>query len=264
MGRIYHRRNPGRVETGKATDEKEKDKMKTHLSRLLDAPALAIAMLVDAALVGISLFIVAPGPIEKIGMVLLALVIVLFSVRGWVIGGKMGRGLWVCFALASFFLDLSFALVSTDVQSLNVQDSELSRLTAKVDEAEAQTASLQAQYDAAGTRATMDQLDEQIKTAEAKADKYRQSRQERLSRVESGQSKVITSAALSTAIYDAASSGQPGRITWLIVFALVFAGLQLTMITAATATFSQTAPPVVKESLTTQTAGGSELPRNPR
>jgi hypothetical protein len=206
--------------------------MKHHLTKLLDAPALAIAMLVDAALVGISLFIVAPGPLEKIGMVLLAVVVVLFSVRGWVIGGKVGRGLWICFALASFFLDLSFALVSTDVQAVAVHDAELDRLTAKVD-------ALQAQYDAAGTRATMDQLDEQIKAAEAKAEKYRQARQDRLGRVESGQSKEITSAALSTAIYDAASSGNPGRITWLIVFALIFAGLQLTMITAATSAFAK-------------------------
>jgi hypothetical protein len=112
-------------------------------------------------------------------------------------------------------------------------------LTAKVDAAEIQVAALQAQYDAAGTRATMDQLDEQIKAAEAKAEKYRQARQDRLGRVESGQSKEITSAALSTAIYDAASSGNPGRITWLIVFALIFAGLQLTMITAATSAFAK-------------------------
>ena len=214
--------------------------MKAHLSKLLDAPALGIAMLVDFALVGISLFIVAPGPLEKAGMVLLSLVVVLFSVRGWVIGKRMGKGLWVCFALASFFLDLSFALVSTDVQAVAVSDSELERLTDKVDQAEKQVLDLQAQYDAAGTRATMDQLQSQIDTAEAKAEKYRQERYERLGRFESGGSKEITSAALSTAIWDAASSGKPGRITWLIVFALIFAGLQLTMITAATATFSKT------------------------
>lgn len=212
--------------------------MKDKLHKLLDTPALAAAMLVDFALVGISLFVIAPGPIEKAGMVLLALVVVLFSVRGWVIGNRLGKALWVCFALASFFIDLSFALVATDVQAQATVDQELVRLTEKVDEAEKSVVDLQGQYDRAGTRATMDQLQAQIDTAEAKAAKYRQDRESRLNRFESGGSKEITSSALSTAIPDAIASGKPGRITFLVLFSLIFAGLQLTMITAASASFA--------------------------
>jgi len=217
--------------------------MTNKLHRLLDTPALVIAMAVDLALVGISLIIIATGTIEKIGMALLALVVVLFAVRAWVKGGTMGKVLWAFFALSAFFLDLSFVLVVTDVQSTSTVDAELERLTAKVDGAEKAVADLQAQYDAAGTRATMDQLDEQIKTAESKAETYRQTRQERLGRVEAGETKPITSAALSTAIWDAGTSGKPGRVTFMILFAMIFAGLQLTMITAATSSF--TSKPVV-------------------
>jgi len=42
--------------------------MTNKLHRLLDTPALVIAMAVDLALVGISLIIIATGTIEKIGM----------------------------------------------------------------------------------------------------------------------------------------------------------------------------------------------------
>jgi hypothetical protein len=213
--------------------------MTNKLHRLLDTPALVIAMAVDLALVGISLIVIATGVIERIGMALLALVVVLFAVRAWVKGGRMGKILWACFALSAFFLDLSFVLVVTDVQSTATVDKELERLTARQDAAEAQVAALQQQYDAAVSRATMDQLADQIKIAEQKGEAYRRDRQERLGRVEAGETKPITSAALSTAIFDAASSGRPGRITFLVLFALIFAGLQLTMITAAGASFAE-------------------------
>lgn len=212
-----------------------------HLHKILDTPALVAAMVVDFALVGISLFVIAPGTIEKIGMVLLSLVVVLFSVRGWVIGKPLGKALWVSFALASFFIDLSFALVATDVQATATVDTELIRLTDDVKQADAAIADLQQQYKAAGTRATMDQLQEQITVAQAKADKYRSDRAKRLDRFESGGSKEITSTALSTAIWDAMASGKPGRITFLILFGLIFLGLQLTMITAATSSFQHAA-----------------------
>jgi multidrug efflux pump subunit AcrA (membrane-fusion protein) len=208
-----------------------------HLHKILDTPALVAAMVVDLALVTICLVVAAPGTIEKIGMALLAVVVVLFSVRGWVIGNRIGKALWLCAAIGSFFLDLSFALVATDVQATATVDTELVRLTNDVQEADAALADLRQQYKAAGTRATMDQLQDQITVAESKADKYRSDRQKRLDRFESGGSKEITSAAISTAIYDALTSGKPGRISWLIVFALFFAVLQLTMITAATSSF---------------------------
>jgi len=204
---------------------------------IFDRPALAIAVIVDLMLVGISLFVIAPGPIEKVGMSMLSIVVVLFAVRGWVIGGKLGKALWICFAAACFFIDLSFALVATDLQGEKVVDTELVRLTEKVDKAELEVSDLQRQFDEANNRSTLDQLNEQKKAAESKAETYRIERQNRLSRFESGGTKEITSTALSTAIFDAATSGKPGRVTFLVLFGLIFAGLQLTMITAATSSF---------------------------
>lgn len=55
----------------------------------------------------------------------------------------------------------------------------------------------------------------------------------------------VKSAALSVSIYTAATSGQPGRLTFLVIFGLLFAGLQVTMIAAASETKKHATAPIV-------------------
>jgi|GEM_PF-6921971 len=158
----------------------------------------------------------------------LSLVVVLFGVRAWIKGNKV---LWAMFAFIAFFFDLSFVLVSTDVQSKSTgPDTELVRLTTKQDEADADVRDLQRQYDEAGKRETMDQIYEQLKAAREVAAGAKKDRGERLRMAEQAH-PPITADALFSAIPDAV---KPKRWIPLTVFAILFAGLQLTIVSAAT------------------------------
>lgn len=213
--------------------------MKSKILSLLDAPALIVAMVVDMVLVGLALWIIGPGLLEKIALCLLGAVAVLFAVRAWLKGGAMGIALWVMFAAVAFFLDLSFSLAATD-PALLPKAPDTSKIEVALTAADARVQFLQADYRAAVNRATMDQLDGQIKAAQAVADGYRAD----LRATGSGQTGYldrVTAGVLSVAIYTAASSGDPGRLSFLVLFVLLFAGLQLTMVTAATETKKQAA-----------------------
>lgn len=212
--------------------------MKTKILSLLDGPALIVAMVVDMILVGLGLWIIGPGLLEKIALCLLGVVAVLFAVRAWLKGGPLGVILWGIFALSVFFLDLSFMMAATD-PALDVPDTELTRLESEAAKADAAVDTLRADYRAAKTRATMDQLDGQIEAAQAVADSYRAEYRGRWIAAQWGRVTSVKSAALSVSIYTAATSGQPGRITFLVIFGLLFAGLQITMITAASETKKQ-------------------------
>lgn len=208
--------------------------MKNRLLNLLDAPALLVAMIVDMALVGLALWIIGPGLLEKIALCMLGAVAVLFAVRAWLKGGALGYALWAMFAAVAFFLDLSFALAATD-PALVPKAPDNSKLDLALTGADARVSTLQADYRAAMNRATMDQLDGQIKAAQAVADGYRADLRA-ASNPQSGSLDRVTSASLSVAIYAAGMSGDPGRVSFLVLFILLFAGLQLTMVAAATET----------------------------
>jgi hypothetical protein len=158
----------------------------------------------------------------------LSLVVVLFGVRAWIKGNKV---LWAMFAFVAFFFDLSFVLVSTDVQSQTTgPDTELVRLTTKQDEADKDLRDLRRQFDEAQKQETMDKLQEQILISESKANIAKRDRDERMQATEHAK-PPITADALFSAIPDAI---KPKRWIPLVVFGILFSGLQLTIISAAT------------------------------
>lgn len=198
------------------------------LNKILDGYGLIVALAIDILIVGICFVVVSPGPVEAIAMGALSLVVVLFGVRAWIKGNKV---LWAMFAFVAFFFDLSFVLVSTDVQSQQAgPDTELVRLTTKQDAADLAVSDLQRQYDEAGKRETMDQIFLQLAEARRVAAEAKKDRDARLQLKENAK-PPITAEALFTAIPDAI---KPKRWIPLLVFAILFSGLQLTIISAAT------------------------------
>jgi hypothetical protein len=212
------------------------------LNVLLDSAALIIAVLVDLTLNVICMVTIAPGPLEKIGFAAIAFVVVLFAIRSWILGNKW---LWVMFVLVSAFFDLSFTLIATDVQTtaqavvVTVEtDSELVRLTEKSDAARAALKDLREQYRLAMRRDTLRELDDQIKAADVVAAQAEAARVSRIARIESGelnaQAREQRSSISATMIFGAIPEAvSKGRWVPIIVFALIFSGLQLVMITAA-------------------------------
>jgi hypothetical protein len=199
------------------------------LNRILDSYGLVVALVIDILIVGICFLVVSPGPVEAVAMGALSLVVVLFGVRAWIKGNKV---LWAMFAFVAFFFDLSFVLVSTDVQSQATgPDTELVRLTTKQDEADRAVSDLQRQYDEAAKRETMDQIFAQLETARGVAAEAKRDRDRRLNQTEHAK-PPITADALFMAIPEAAI--EPRRIIPLVVFGILFSGLQLTIISAAT------------------------------
>ncbi len=212
------------------------------LNVLLDSAALVIAVIVDLALNVICMITIAPGPLEKVGFAAIAFVVVLFAIRSWILGNKW---LWAMFVLVSAFFDLSFTLIATDVQTtaqavvVTVEnDAELGRLTVKSNAAQTALQDLREQYRLAMRRDTLRELDEQIKAAEVVAAQAESARASRIARIESGelnaQAREQRSSISSTMIFGAIPEAvRKGRWVPIAVFALIFSGLQLVMITAA-------------------------------
>jgi energy-coupling factor transporter transmembrane protein EcfT len=218
------------------------------IQKLLDGYALIAAMIADIGILLVCFIVVSPGPVEAVGMSILSLVVVLFAVRAWIKGGFLGKSVWAMFALVAFFFDLSFVLVSTDMQTQTAQsktvDSELIRLEAVSKRALDSLDKAQLRYDDAlnrgNSKSTLDAIKSTLDAAQGNFDNAEKLYQSRLVKSESGltqsEHRQLSADSLSTAIYDAATSGKPGRITFLILFGLLFLGLQLTMVTAANST----------------------------
>jgi hypothetical protein len=219
------------------------------LNVLLDTVALIIAVCVDLILNVICMLILAPGPLEAVGFVAISFVVVLFAIRSWLKGNKL---LWAMFALVCFFFDLSFTLISTDVQTKSQSvtitaetDSEYQYLQAKAKDAQAALIDLRSQYRAAYRRETMDELDAMIQDAQRVAMATDQARTTRRQMIESGelnaqatrQRATITAEMIFGAIPSAVVKA---RYIPLAVFALIFAGLQLVMVTAASSGINKT------------------------
>ncbi len=213
------------------------------LNKLLDSVALTVAVAVDLVLNIICMAILAPGPLETVGFVAIAVVVVLFAVRSWIIGNKL---LWALFALVCFFFDVSFSLISTDVQTESrsvvitaENDTEFKDLQRQVQESTTTLTDLRKQYREAYRRETMDELNRQIEAEEKRRSSIEVMRKDRLSRIESGelnrQIRETRSQITAEMIFGSIITAfKKGRFIPIVVFSLIFAGLQLVMITAAT------------------------------
>lgn len=204
--------------------EKPKKTMHDVMDVLVDSGSLWFAVAIDLVLNGIGFWIIGPDPIMKVGMLCVSVIIVLFSVRAWI---KRDKLLWAMFALVTSFMDTSFVLLATDVQSENLAvDTELIRLTSALSASEAylkQLQDLQVTKEAGYAN--------QIKDQTAVVQTARSERQSYLDKPKK-ESGGMSAKRVATAIPDAVMSGSWDRWIFLAVFLTVFLGLQMTIVSA--------------------------------
>lgn len=128
------------------TEEVPKESIMAKVSKVtdwaVDSGTIAVAVILDLALSGLTLWIMGPSDLEKIGFVAVAFIIVLFGLRALVVGRFR---LWLMCAVISSFLATSFVLVGIDYQTnLTADDRELTKLEKAEESAGAYLAELQA------------------------------------------------------------------------------------------------------------------------
>lgn len=197
------------------------------LDSLTDKGSLWFAVIIDLILNGIGFWIIGPDPIMKLGMVCVSVIVVLFSVRAWIKGNKV---LWLNFALVASFMDISFILLATDVQSQNAsQDTELTRLIDQADKDQKYLEALQAKQleKGSGYKDQITQATASRDNSNAALERYRANQGTTMvGHYQMSASKVFT------AIPDAIMSGRWDRWIATIILTMVFAGLQFTIISA--------------------------------
>jgi hypothetical protein len=194
----------------------------------VDSGALTLAVIIDLILNAIVFWTISPDWITGIGMVCLSFIVVMFSLRGWVKGGWQGRTLWAVFAVVATFSDISFALSVTDLQSRSSGvDTEMVRLTDKVDHDQVTLDKLLEGYTEVGTgyRTELTVRQSAIEDARKALQASEQSRKEYVKKEPAMDSKAVFEA-----IPDAVTDGRWIQLTF---FFLMFIGLQLTIISAA-------------------------------
>jgi hypothetical protein len=200
-------------------------KLPPRIESAIDAAGLLIALAVDLVLNIICFAVLAPDMLTKIAFISIGIMIVLFVFRSWAKGFIFA---WIIFVSVVFFFDYSFVLEATRTQanSTTVEtDGELSRLTAKADAAAAQVLALQAEHAISTRPETLADVKGQIETAQSNVRQYEAERKARIRLIESGNASIkIKSSAIFEAIPNAWSDR---RYIPLVVFALVFLGLQL-------------------------------------
>jgi len=244
----YHTRHGERVRVSPAAEGVVKESLTTETEGELNKPkahwwdkavdfwSLIVGVAISMILNVVVFFTISPDLITAIGMVCLAPIVVLFSVRGWIKGGILGKTLWAMFVLVEVFSGISFALASTDLQAkTGAVDTELTRLTDKVSHDQTALDDLQAKYNAIGEGFRSELTVRQTAIAEARKalESSESARREYLAtKAEGGkEAAVLTSDKVFNAIPEAISGGR-----WIqtVFFSLIFCGLALTVISAAT------------------------------
>lgn len=196
------------------------------LEKIIDFGGIFISLIVDCALNIICFYILAPNILTSIAFVLIGVMCVLFIFRSWSKGQKKT---WLVFVIVVFFFDLSFTLQATKTQSNNItteNDTELSRIDSDIASEKTSLDDLRAQYKQAMQRATMDQINNQIIISQSKIDQYENDRKLRLLAISSG--RIIRDPITADSIFSAIPQAIiDRRIIQLIIFALIFVGLQL-------------------------------------
>jgi hypothetical protein len=195
------------------------------VDKLVDSGSLWFAVAIDLIMNGIGFYIIGPNAIMKWGMVCISFIVVLFSVRAWI---KRSHVLWAMFAFVASFMDTSFALLATDVQSSSVGvDTELSRLTDQVEKASSYLSTLQRMQEEKGSGYAT-----QIKDQTATLQTANQNLISYKAKPRKSDDNNMSASRVATAIPDAILSGKWDRWIFLLIFTTVFVGLQLTIISA--------------------------------
>ena len=217
--------------------ERRKEAVRHGFEWLIVYGSLGALLLVELALQIVSMTTIAPGPIERIGFGAIGFIMVALLVpaarRGF-------HALWIVLALCIIFINASFVLESTRVQSNAItteNDSELKRLDGLLDKKNLALEDLQAQFKSAVKQETMDKLQGQITDTRTELSILDSDRRSRFNLVESGNARPIISADdVFMAIPAALGADRltfPVAIVKLIFFGSLFIAMQLAILAFA-------------------------------
>jgi len=200
-------------------------KLPPALERIIDTGGLIVALVVDIVMNVICFYTLAPDALTAVAFVSIGVMIVLFVFRSW---SKNQIPAWIVFVAVVFFFDYSFTLEATRAQANEAttdnavyDDIEVSRLDSEMKKIDSSIEGLRTEYSKAMKRETLSEINEAIKAEQTKRDSYEIDRKSRINKIAS--KSKITSTSIFNAIPNAA---RDGRIIPLIVFGLIFAGLQ--------------------------------------
>jgi len=198
-------------------------KLPPALERIIDTGGLIVALVVDIVMNVICFYTLAPDALTAVAFVSIGVMIVLFVFRSW---SKNQIPAWIVFVAVVFFFDYSFTLEATRAQANEdpnavYDDIEVSRLDSEMKKIDSSIEGLRTEYSKAMKRETLSEINEAIKAEQTKRDQYELDRKSRINKIAS--KSKMTSTSIFNAIPNAA---RDGRIIPLIVFGLIFAGLQ--------------------------------------
>lgn len=203
------------------------------LNLILDRWALIGGVLIDLVLNVISFVTTGPDLVSKLALGLLAVIVVLFSVRAYL---KEKKALWLMLAFVATFYDVSFTMATTaaKTEAVEGEDLELKRLTAQADEARETLKAREAGYNEIGSgyRSELAVRDQGIKDARAAVERAEAKREEYLKQKKTihDETEALTADRIYYAIPEAIKAG---RWIQLLITILVFFGLQWTIALAA-------------------------------
>jgi len=219
-------------------------KLPPALERIIDTGGLIVALVVDIVMNVICFYTLAPDALTAVAFVSIGVMIVLFVFRSW---SKNQIPAWIVFVAVVFFFDYSFTLEATRAQANEAttdnavyDDIEVSRLDSEMKKIDSSIEGLRTEYSKAMKRETLSEINEAIKAEQTKRDSYEIDRKSRINKIAS--KSKITSTSIFNAIPNAA---RDGRIIPLIVFGLIFAGLQFIISSSVDRKGKKEAIPVV-------------------
>lgn len=217
-------------------------KLPPKLEKSIDVIGMLTALITDLTMNIICFLLLAPDMLTAVAFALIGVMIVLFVFRSWSKGQIFA---WLIFVLVVFFFDYSLALEATNAQTARVaqtvdltveyaKDPELTRLLVKQQETSTALADLRLQYREAVKRETLDEIDAQIGVKETEGKYFEEQYQKQRALVEARVAKDAQDIKLtSKAIFGAIPNAwKDKRYTELIVYGLIFFGLQLIVVTS--------------------------------
>jgi hypothetical protein len=204
-------------------------KLPEKLEKAIDGIGLLIALIVDLIVIPICMITIAPDFLTKIAFVCIGVTIVLFVFRSWAKGQKWA---WLVFASVVFFFDFSFSIVATQAQSQKVdisQDTELKRIDGEIATSQNQITKLQDERTISTRPETIASISSDIQTENRKIDGLAVDRKAREKELAKTGGIYITADSVFTSIPDAWARK---RYIPLVVFGLIFLGLQMVVVTS--------------------------------
>lgn len=204
-------------------------KLPERLEKAIDIIGLIIALVVDLIVIPICMITIAPDFLTKIAFLCIGVTIVLFVFRSWAKGQK---GAWFIFAAVVFFFDFSFAIVATQVQTekaITATDTEIARIDVEISKAQEQIKKLRDERTISTRPETIASISDDIKTEEQNIKEFNAERKIREKELKKTGGVFITADSVFTSIPDAMGKK---RYIPLIVFGLIFLGLQAVVITS--------------------------------